>query len=167
LNGQRSAEAIFPTLARRADSACHQACAAQNRSRSAKSRGPTVVSTLERRGTVGALPLDMRILPPLLTLSLLVTTFGAGCLGAPDELDDAQPTASQTSDLTAIPLCADQHLNLQYPPESCGGGLQRTCTDHITMHYVPVFKPPTPAGGNGIECKLTGTDVTTTCSPCR
>lgn len=105
----------------------------------------------------------------------LSTAVLAACVAQDDEptadsTDGAQTSVVESNEIVAVPLCPDVKKKLILPPQSCwtpdGEGI-RTCTDHITFHYVPVFSLPTgfpPVGS--FECKLTGTDVTTTCTPC-
>jgi hypothetical protein len=105
-----------------------------------------------------------------ITLALFTSTLVAGCVASPDDPadpGDEQVAEVQSAEVVAVPFCADVHKNLMYP-HACWlpnghDGIQ-TCTDHITFHYVPVFgggfPPPPPT------CKLTGTDVWTSCGPC-
>jgi len=116
----------------------------------------------------------MRITPAILsstTLVLFTSVLAGGCLSAADDPDDDHVDEAQSAEIVAVPLCPDVTKKLVLPPQSCivhGEAGLRTCTDHITFHYVPVFSLPTGGFPPDIDftCKLTGTDVTTTCGPC-
>jgi hypothetical protein len=107
-----------------------------------------------------------------ITLALFTSLLAAGCVATDEPADRAGDAVSEIAasiDVTPVLLCPDQHDRLRYPPSSCSvnghDGLQ-TCTDHITFHYVAVFRVPTFPPGPSYDCVLTGTDVTTTCTQC-